>query len=82
MTVYVKTESMLTEEYLQEKLKRAREPGITPEVLKDQARDEAHEFVKKNGLTQRVTHYLCRETQIVKPDSWLRSKLKRIGIIS
>jgi hypothetical protein len=32
-----------------------------------------------NGLTQQVKHYQCRETEVVKPDSWLRSKLKQIG---
>ena len=47
---------------LREKLKQGNPAGVDPQVLEKQARDEAQEFVKKNGLNQRVKHYQCRET--------------------
>jgi len=82
MTIYVKTEAALTEEFLRAKLKQADAAGVDPQVLEKQARDEAQEAIRKDGFTQRVNHYQCREIQVVKPDSWLRSKLKQIGLIS
>jgi hypothetical protein len=82
MTIYGKTEAALTEEFLREKLKQGNLSGVDPQVLEQQARDEAQEFVKKNGLNQRVNHYQCREGQFVGPESWLRSKLRRLGLVS
>jgi hypothetical protein len=82
MTIYGKTEAALTEEFLREKLKQGNAAGVEPQVLEKQARDEAQEFVKKNGLNQRVKHYQCREGQFVGPESWLRSKLRRLGLVS
>ena len=82
MTIYGKTEAALTEEILREKLKQGNTAGVDPEVLEKQAREEAQEIVRKNGFTQRVKHYQCRETQVVKPESWLRSKLRQVGLIS
>ena len=82
MTIYGKTEAVLTEEFLREKLKQGNAAGVDPQVLEKQAREEAQEVVRKNGFTQRVKHYQCRETQVVKPESWLRSKLRQIGLIS
>ena len=82
MTIYGKTEAALTEEFLREKLKQGNPAGVDPQVLEKQAREEAQEVLRKDGFAQRVNHYQCRETQVVKPDSWLRSKLKQIGLIS
>ena len=82
MTIYGKTEAALTEEFLRAKLKQGNAAGVEPQLLEKEARDEAQEFVRKNGLNQRVKHYQCREGQFVGPESWLRSKLKQIGLIS
>ena len=82
MTIYGKTEAALTEEFLRAKLKQGNPAGVDPQVLEKQAREEARELLRKDGLTQRVKYYQCRETEVVKPDSWLRSKLKQIGLIS
>jgi curved DNA-binding protein CbpA len=81
MTIYLQTEAALAEELLREKLKQGLS-GADREFLERQARDEALEFVKKNGLRQRVKHYQCRETQLVKTESWLRQRLRQIGLIS
>ena len=80
MTIYWKTEAALTEEFLRAKLKQGNAAGVDPQVLEKQAREEAQEVIRKNGFTQRVKHYQCRETQVVKPESWLRSKLRRLGL--
>jgi len=82
MTIYGKTEAALAEEYLQAKLKQGNLSGVDPQVLEKQAKEEAQEFVRKNGFTQRVKHYQCRETQVVKPESWLRNKLRQLGLMS
>ncbi len=82
LTIYAKTEAALTEEFLREKLKRGDTSGVDPEFLEQQARAEAQEFVKKNGLVQRVKHYQCRETQLVRSEWWLRSKLRQLGLVS
>ena len=81
MTIYGKTEAALTQELLREKLKRGN-ADIDPQLLEEQAKEEARETIRKNGFTQRVKHYQCRETQVVKPESWLRSKLRQIRLIS
>ena len=82
MTIYSKTEAALAQEILREKLKRADAADIDPQLLEEQAREEAREVIKKNGYIQRVKHYQCRETQIVKPESWLRIKLRQMGLVS
>jgi len=82
MTIFLKTEAALTEEFLRAKLKQGNPAGVDPQVLEKQAREEAQEAIRKDGFTQRVKHYQCRETQVVKSDSWLRNKLKQIGLIS
>ncbi|HXV83442.1 MAG TPA: hypothetical protein VEG60_26590, partial [Candidatus Binatia bacterium] len=82
MTIYGKTEAALAEELLREKLKQGNLSGVDPQLLEQEAREEAQEFVKKSGLVQRVNQYQCRETQIVKVESWLRRKLRQLGLIS
>jgi curved DNA-binding protein CbpA len=81
MAIYAKSESALTQEYLEAKLK-----GVPPDadrrLLEQQAREEAREFISKNGAAQRIKHYRCREFEWVKPDSWLRSQLKRLGLVA
>jgi hypothetical protein len=81
MTIYAKSEAALTEEYLDAKLKQIPPPGDR-QLLEQQAREEAREFIRKNGIAQRVTHYQCRELQWVKPESWLRNKLKGLGLVT
>ena len=82
MTIYGKTEAALTEEFLRQKLKQGNAADVDSQVLEKQAREEAQEVVRKNGFIQRVKHYQCRETQVVKPESWLRSKLRQLGLVS
>jgi hypothetical protein len=82
MTIYGKTEAALTEEFLRAKLKQGNAAGVEPQVLEKQAREEAQEAIRKSGFTQRVKHYQCRGTQVIQPDSWLRSKLRQLGLIS
>jgi curved DNA-binding protein CbpA len=82
MTIYWKSEAALAEEYLHEKLKQRSPPDVDPQVLEQQAREEAQEFIRKNGITRRVKHYQCREIQVVRRESWLRSKLRRLGLVS
>jgi DnaJ domain len=77
MTIYVKSEAVLAQEYLQAKLKGTIPNSVDRQLLEQQAREEAKEFVRKNGITQRIKNYQCRETQVVKPESWLRRKLKQ-----
>jgi hypothetical protein len=79
MTIYGKTETALAEEFFRGKLKQGNAAGVDPQVLEKQAREEAQEFIRRNGFTQRVKHYQCRETQVVKPESWLRGKLRQLG---
>ena len=81
MTIYAKSEADLTEEYLDAKLKQM-PPASDRQLLEQQAREEAREFIRKNGIAQRVTHYQCRELQWVKPESWLRNKLKQLGLVT
>jgi hypothetical protein len=33
------------------------------------------------NITKRVRHYECRTVQIRQPDSWLRQKLRQIGLV-
>jgi DnaJ domain len=80
MTIHGKSEAALAEEYLQAKLKQM-PPASDRHLLEQQAKDEAREFLKKNGFVQRVKHYQCRELQLLQPGSWLRRKLKQLGLI-
>ena len=82
MTIYVRNEATLTEEYLQAKLKQTTPDTVDQQLLEQQAREEAQEFVRKNGIIQRVNNYQCREVQVAERDSWIRSKLKQLGLIS
>jgi hypothetical protein len=81
MTIYAKSEAALAEEYLQAKLKRMSSAAADRQLLEQQAKEEAREFVIKNGIAQRVKHYQCRELQLLKPESWLRTKLKQLGLV-
>jgi plasmid stabilization system protein ParE len=82
MTIYAKSEAVLAEEYLKAKLKQTPLTAEDRQLLEQQAKEEAHEFIRKNGIAQRVKHYQCRELQLLKPESWLRSKLRRLGLIA
>jgi curved DNA-binding protein CbpA len=80
MTIYAKSEGALAEEYLRAKLQQR--PTADRQLLEQEAKEEAREFVRRNGIAQRVKHYQCREVQLLKPQSWLRTKLKQLGLIS
>jgi hypothetical protein len=81
MIIYVKGEAALTQEYLDAKLKQM--PSTADrQLLEQQAREEAREFIQKNGMAQWVKHYQCREVRWVKPESWLRSQLRRLGLVT
>jgi curved DNA-binding protein CbpA len=80
MTIYTKSEAALAEEYLHAKLTHM-PPAADRQLLEQQAKEEAREFVRKNGIAQRVKHYHCRELELLKPESWLRSKLKQLGLV-
>ena len=82
MTTYVKSEAALTEEFLREKLTQGNASGVEPQVLEKQAREEAQEFIRKNGIVQQVKYYQCRETEMVTPESWLRTRLRQLGLLS
>jgi hypothetical protein len=82
MVIYITSEAALAQEYLQTKLKNTAPEGVDPKALEKEAREEAREFVKKNGLSQKVKNYQCRELQMVQPESWLRRKLRQVGLVS
>jgi DnaJ domain len=87
ITVQVRDEAALAQEYFNAKLKRAfserggKESVDDRELLK-QATEDAKEFIKQHGLTKRVRSYECRLSQVVGPESWLRRKLRELGILS
>lgn len=89
ITIHIKSEETLTQEFFQEKLKQR--PGRAPadpwpvheqELLKQQAREEAKEFVRKNGVAKRETTYACREITLPKRESFLHRTLKTVELLS
>lgn len=82
ITVYVKDEAALAEEYFQAKLRTSAAPTDDLKLLREQARHEASEFVRKNGIIQRVTRVQCRELAHPKPEFWLWRIMKQAGLIS
>jgi curved DNA-binding protein CbpA len=87
ITVQVKDEPALALEYFNAKLQRTagateKPPAEDQQLLREQAVQEAKEFIRKNGMTKRVKNYECRHMQVVGPESWLRRQLRRVGIIS
>jgi hypothetical protein len=87
ITVQVRDEAALAQEYFNAMLKRAfsvpggKESVDNQELLKE-ATEDAKEFIKQHGLTKRVRSYECRLTQVVEPESWLRRKLRDLRMIS
>ena len=82
MVVFLTSEAALAQEYFHAKLAEKAPEGGDSQALEKEARDQAREFVKKNGLSQRVKNYQCRELQVVPPESWLRKKLRQVGLVS
>jgi curved DNA-binding protein CbpA len=86
ITVYIKDEATLAREYLGAKLKQGPNAVETPpeeeSALRQQANEEAKEFIRKNGVSKRTKHYECRATQIREQESWLRRQFRRVGLIS
>jgi hypothetical protein len=81
ITIYTQSEAALMQEYLDAKLKQM-PPATDRQLLEQEAREEARETIRKNGVSQRIKHYQCRQVRWVKPESWLRSKLKRLGLVT
>jgi hypothetical protein len=82
ITVYTKSEADLAEEYFHAKL-RQRTPGAVDEqLLRQQAREEAKEFVSKNGTMKRVRNLECHQLQVPETDSRLRRTLRKIRIMN
>jgi curved DNA-binding protein CbpA len=86
ITVYIKDEATLAREYLGAKLKQSRDAVERPPeeegALRQQANEQAKEFIRKNGISKRTKHYECRATQIRERESWFRRQLRRVGLIS
>jgi DnaJ-domain-containing protein 1 len=80
ITVYTRNEAELAEEYFHAKLKQTTPGAIDEQRLKQQASEEAKEFVRKNGTMKRVRNLECHRFQVADGESWLRSGLKKLGI--
>lgn len=82
ITVRVKTEAVLAEEYFQAKLRRSPPSAVDPRLLREQAQHEASEFVRNNGVAQRVRKVQCREVVLPKSESWFWRMMKQAGLSS
>jgi curved DNA-binding protein CbpA len=86
ITVYIKDETTLAREYLGAKLRQVPNAGERPpeeeSALRQQANEQAKEFIRTNGISKRTKHYECRATQIRERESWLRRQFRRVGLIS
>jgi hypothetical protein len=81
ITVHITDQEALAQKYLDAKLRGAGgNDSSDDETLKQEARDEAREFVRKNGISKRVRNYECRYIQLPRPDSWMRRKLRQLGL--
>ena len=56
--------------------------AITVLIKMDSAQKTQELLAGRGGVTKRVRHYECRALQIRQPDSWLRRKLREIGLVS
>jgi hypothetical protein len=87
ITVHITDQEALARKYLDAKLRQG-SPGPAGsespdhEALQQQAREEAREFVRQNGIARRVRNYECRYIQLPRPESWLRRNLRQIGLNS
>lgn len=81
ITVRVKNEAALAEEYFQAKLQRSGTSAVDPQILRKQAEHEASEFIRKNGLAQQVRKVQCREV-VLHTESWFKRMMKRAGLSS
>jgi hypothetical protein len=79
-TVYMKNETALAEDLFNAKLRQS-SPEVDRESLREEAREQAKEYVSKNGLPQRVRNYQCSEAEVDSSVSWLRRMLERTGLI-
>jgi hypothetical protein len=81
ITVQITDQEALAQKYLDAKLRGGGgNESVDHEALKQQAHDEAREFVRRNGVSKRVRNYECRYIQLPRPDSWLRRKLRQTGL--
>ena len=79
-TVYVKNEAALAEDLFNARLKQMSPEALDQRLLKEEARQQAKEYVSKNGMPQRVRNYRCSEAEVESSASWLRGMLKRTGL--
>jgi DnaJ domain len=57
--------------------------AITVLLMKIESAQKTNELlVGRAGVAKRVRHFECRAVQIRQPDSWLRRKLRDIGLVS
>jgi hypothetical protein len=77
-TVYTKSEMALAEDLFNVKLKQTSPEAVDQQSLREEARQQAKEYVSKNGMPQRVRNYRCSEAE---RETWLRALLKRTGLI-
>jgi curved DNA-binding protein CbpA len=77
-TVYTKSEIALAEDLFNAKLKQLRPETVDQQSIREEARQQAKEYVSKNGMPQRVRNYQCSEAET---ETWLRGLLKRTGLI-
>src|SRR5919198_1128247 len=77
-TVYTKSEIALAEDLFNAKLKQTSPEAVDQQSLREEARQQAKEYVSKNGMPQRVRNYQCSEAET---ETWLRGLLKRTGLI-
>ncbi|MEX0804585.1 MAG: DnaJ domain-containing protein [Candidatus Binatia bacterium] len=87
ITVYVKDVAGLAREYANAKMRQrfpdaAEKDPAQQQLQKQELMKEAEEFVRKSGMTKRVSNYECRSIQVVQPEPWLRRQLRRVGLIS
>jgi hypothetical protein len=82
ITVHVKNEAALTEEYFQAKLRESSAQTVDAQLLREQARHAAREFVRRHGIIQQVRKVQCREVAQPQPEFWLWRIMKQAGLSS
>jgi hypothetical protein len=79
-TVTIKNETALAEDLFNARLQQTGPEAVDQQSLREQASEQAKEYVSKNGMPQRVRTYQCREAEADSSASWLRAILKRTGL--
>jgi curved DNA-binding protein CbpA len=82
ITVYTKNEADLADEYFHASLRQTTPGAVDEQRLKQKAREEAKEFIRKNGAMKRVRNLECHQLQVQETDSRLRRVLRKIPIMN